>query len=154
MAITPFAPEIIGNNVHLEVAAPGAGANLSVVLPTTPNAGTLWILDFVRFLFTTDATVVSRSVALATRNVANTLNVYEMNTLLTTVQLASVANSWLWYRNLPLREYPVESNQLRVWMPTVILLPGERLVTSIANLQAGDALTNVIVCYREYRVTA
>jgi len=149
-----FAPLEIGNVVHLQPANPAAGADFSVTVPTTPDAGFLWVLDFVRLVFVTSATVSNRAMVLQTRNATNTLDLFMVNTLAATVQAASTTNTWKFYRNLPLREYPAENNSIKVWMPEIVMLPGERLKTTITNLQVGDQISNVFVCYREFRVPA
>jgi len=123
---------------------PAAGAEVSVAVP----GGALWEVYSIRVQFTTDATVLSRNVRLT----------YDdgMTEFYRTALPADIPAG----QNFPLSfaDYGAWANfgniSLGVFIPlaSMPLLPGYRIRTNTANLQAGDNYGAPVLFVAEYQV--
>lgn len=153
MPVTPFAPEQVGRPVRLSPADPSAGNNLIVTVPASPDGGTLYKLDSIRFRVVTSGTAANRDVGVEIRDSGGSTIVVSAYPPSGTPQTATQTRDYNWVRGLPVHEIFIP-NLRSLWLFDAWALPGESIRTAITNIQAGDQISAVIIAVREWRVQA
>lgn len=119
----------------LEVPAPAAGANFSIV----PDTAAHWLIWTIRFTLATDANVANRHVVMTVANGTNDFQRYHAGS----VQAASLTHN---YQGSPGEQgnattgveasihFPVSG----IWIPQ-----GYTLASAVANIQATDQISDI-----------
>lgn len=124
------------------VAAPGAGAEWSAVVP----GGTIWELISVRYSFSTSGTVATR---IPTIRVRDNDGVESARYLPGTSQAATLVIIYTAASGLPdatLTGFATSA----IPSPAKMLLPGWTLDSVTGSIQAADAYTGIVVTVREW----
>lgn len=132
-------PRVTSSDLQLveAVANPGANTNFTYTVGALPL-----ILEAVHVTFTTDANVANRLFRFRVKRGANTLAFVSH----TAVQAASLANTYSFTKGATTTTASSTSISVALpWLP--VLLPGDIIESYILNLQATDAITNLVLWF-------
>lgn len=117
---------------------PAAGANFTW---TTVNRTITELIAF-RFTFTTDANVANRNITISLTNSGTTFLTLPCQNTIT----ASLARAYNFYQGCPVYGTLIQGTTEQNALPERLLLTGPcTLIITVANIQAGDQLDNILI---------
>lgn len=140
MNISPTIHSVHGRILAATYGDPGAGANLSLAVPSRRR----WRLLSLRFVFTADSNSANRFIRLALTDGAEPLT-------LVMPPSAVIANSTSVFNfalGLPFQD--IVDVYFMLPLPFVLLGPGFLVTTAITDLQAGDQISSVFLTAEEW----
>lgn len=146
-----FAPQQVGDIEEITVADPVA-SSVTYTVPTTPDGGKIHLIRSIKFLNTTNSTVINRDAFIQIQdNVAAVLNFIPADD--TQSQVASTAVTYFWMLGYLLQDFsPAYSNNRSLHLPAGLwLAPGWDLDITFNGAQAADRVTDIRIIAQTWK---
>lgn len=150
-----FAPLAVGQCVEQIIGNPAAGNEWEYIAQPTNVAdpGEVLRLLSVAFVFVASGVAGDRHIQLTIRNVTNTITVGAYQPPASSVQVAGVTRTYYYIPNQPVQEV-VQNNASFNWLPNWWLIPGQRIQSNTANIDAGDTFLSIVLMFQRWKVVA
>lgn len=137
-------PPELGDFLIVPVTAPAAGANFSYTLPS----GYKYKLDCVEFTLTTDANAANRTIMISINAVASRTSIYSCTSLVAE-NLTRQVTLWAGLNTIDRQSF---GKIVGSFPPQIYLPPITKIESSIFNIQVGDTLTAIYLCFRVWAI--